>query len=76
VFFAIWCIPAVAASVGVIMRDPVTFTIGLICFVIAGVVLALEHRGSRRPARGRKTGSTAAKKRSPDESAKRRLLER
>jgi hypothetical protein len=51
IFLAIWWVPAVATSVGILMRDLVTFAIGVLCFVVAGVTLALELRGSRRPAR-------------------------
>jgi hypothetical protein len=81
VFFAIWWVPAVAASLGVMLRDPVTFAIGAFCFVIAGAVLALEHHGSKRQARGnrRSTGKPSQappKKRSSYEGVKRRLLER
>jgi hypothetical protein len=68
--FAIWWIPAVAASIGVLIQDRVTFTIGVVCFVFAGVALLLEHRSSRRPNRSKRTGSTAARKRSADKSAK------
>lgn len=75
-FFAIWWIPAVAASIGVLLRDPVTFTIGVICFLVAGIALALERRGSKRPARGRRTSPTGTGKRSTYESAKRRLLDK
>ena len=76
VFFAIWWIPAVAASIGVLMRDPVTFTIGVACFVVAGVALALERRSSQSPAKSRRPGSTGAKKGSPHASTKRRLLDK
>lgn len=60
VFFALWWLPAVAAAGGILMRDPVTFSIGVFCFVVAGVALAVEHRGSRRPARGRERDSENA----------------
>lgn len=36
--FALWWIPAVAAASGILMRDLVTFVIGLVCFLVAGVV--------------------------------------
>ena len=49
-YFALWWIPAVAGAIGVFMEDPVTFTIGAACFVVAGAAFALERRGSRRPA--------------------------
>jgi hypothetical protein len=48
-FFALWWMPAAAASVGVIMRDPVTFVVGACCFVVGGVALSLEHRAGHPP---------------------------
>jgi hypothetical protein len=52
--FAILWVPAVAASSGVMMHDVVTFTVGLVCFLIAGTVFTLQ--GDQRdepPADGR-----------------------
>ncbi len=49
VFFALWWMPAAAASVGVIMRDPVTFVVGVCCFVVGGVAFSLERRAGRPP---------------------------
>jgi len=40
--FALLWVPAVAASSGVLMHDVVTFTVGLLCFLIAGTVFALQ----------------------------------
>ena len=40
--FAIWWVPGLAAASGVLMRDIVTFTVGLICFLIAGAVMVFE----------------------------------
>lgn len=40
--FAILWVPALAASSGVLMRDVVTFTVGSLCFLIAGSVFVLE----------------------------------
>lgn len=45
--FALWWTPAAAASVGVIMRDPVTFFVGVVCFAVGGVALYLERRAGR-----------------------------
>ena len=42
--FAIWWVPGLAAASGVLMRDVVTFTVGLICFSIAGAVMVFEDR--------------------------------
>ena len=53
IFLAVWWVPAVAASIGILMRDPVTFIVGVLCFVIAGTALVLDLRGTRRPARQR-----------------------
>ena len=51
-YFALWWVPAAAAAAGLIMRDGVTFLVGLLCFLVAGAVLAYESRrsgpGSRR----------------------------
>lgn len=70
--FAIWWVPGIAAALGVFMRDAVTFTIGMSCFVIAGATLLLKSgasassssrkRGGRpgtgKPASGKRTFST------------------
>ena len=40
--FAVLWVPALAASTGVLMRDVVTFTVGLLCFLVAGTVFALQ----------------------------------
>lgn len=60
IFFAIWLVPAVAASLGIVLRDWVTFTIGVLCFVIAGAALALERHGSKGKARSRRTSPASA----------------
>jgi hypothetical protein len=41
--FAIWWVPGMAAASGVLMRDIVTFTIGSICFLIAGAAMVFEN---------------------------------
>ena len=46
--FAIWWVPGVAAASGVLMRDVVTFTVGLICFLIAGAVMIFEDSRPRK----------------------------
>ncbi len=76
VFFAIWWVPGAAASLGILMRDSVTFTIGVICFAIAGAALAVERRGAQRDFKSRRTGSAGAKKRPVHERAKRRLQDK
>jgi hypothetical protein len=50
--FAVWWVSGVAAASGVLMRDVVTFAVGLLCLLVAGVVLAFEGgRQSKSPAR-------------------------
>ena len=46
--FAIWWVPGVAAASGVLMRDVVTFTVGSICFSIAGAVMVFEDSRPRK----------------------------
>jgi membrane protein implicated in regulation of membrane protease activity len=52
--FAILWVPAVAASSGILMRDVLTFTVGLVCFLIAGAVFALQGDKSYEQSEGRK----------------------
>ncbi len=70
-YFALWWIPAVAAASGILMGDPATSAIGAFCFVVAGAAFALERRGLRRPGRGKRRGSSDAKKSLRPEKAKR-----
>ena len=52
--FAIWWVPGLAAASGVLMRDVVTFTVGSVCFLIAGAVMVLEdNRPRKSQVRGR-----------------------
>ena len=46
--FILGWVPAVAAASGVLMRDAVTFTVGLLCFLVAGTVFILEGESTRR----------------------------
>ncbi|HJQ28145.1 MAG TPA: hypothetical protein VJ827_02310 [Rubrobacter sp.] len=46
---AIWWVPGVAAASGVLMRDVVTFTVGLLCFLVAGAVFVLEGGRPHKP---------------------------
>ena len=69
-YFALWWTPALAAAGGVLMGDPVTFTIGAFCFVIAGAAFAFERRNSRRLARSKKKRSRGSKERSLEGEAK------
>ena len=52
--FAVWWVPGLAAASGVLMRDVVTFTVGTLCFLVAGAVFVLEGDSSRKPPAGRK----------------------
>lgn len=42
--FALLWVPAVAAAVGVLLGDLVTFVVGAVCFVVAGIVLYVSGR--------------------------------
>ena len=56
--FAVWWVPGLAAASGVLMRDVVTFTVGTLCFLVAGAVFILEGGRSRKPPAGRKVDLT------------------
>ena len=47
--FAIWWVPVAAAAGGVLMRDVVTFTVGVLCFLVAGAVFTFEDGKTRKP---------------------------
>ncbi len=53
--FAVWWVPGLAAASGVLMRDVVTFTVGTLCFLVAGAVFVLEGDWSRKPPAGKKS---------------------
>ena len=78
IFLAVWWIPAVAASIGILMRDSVTFTVGVLCFIVAGVVLVLDLRSTRKPARQRPGRQKPAGQRpaEPDPAEQRPLMSR
>ncbi len=48
--FAVWWVPAAAAASGVLMRDIVTFSVGVLCFLVAGAVFTFEDGRGPRPA--------------------------
>jgi len=52
--FAVWWVPAVAAAIGVFMRDIVTFAVGVLCFLAAGAVV-FTFEGGRRGRGGRRS---------------------
>ena len=56
--FAIWWVPVLAAASGVLMRDIVTFSVGIVCFVIAGAGIVLQD-GKLRKAQDRDDGNVA-----------------
>ena len=58
VLFAVWWVPAVAAASGVLMRDVVTFAVGLLCFLVGGAVFAFEDAAQSKPTVRRKGGSS------------------
>ena len=55
--FAAWWVPAAAAASGVFMRDIVTFSVGVLCFLVAGAVFTFEGGTVQRPA-VKRVGST------------------
>ncbi len=58
VLFAVWWVPGLAAASGVLMRDVVTFAVGSICCLLAGVVLGFEDGPPSKPPARRKNAST------------------
>lgn len=47
--FAAWWVSGAAGAAGVIMRDGVTFLIGLVCFLIAGAAFFLAGGARQSP---------------------------
>jgi hypothetical protein len=56
--FAIWWVPVLAAASGVLMRDIVTFSVGIFCFVVAGAGIVLQD-GRLRKAKDKDEGNVA-----------------
>ena len=54
--FCVWWVPAVTAAGSILMRDPASFAVGLLCFLVAGVALSAEAVGARRPNVRRRNG--------------------
>jgi hypothetical protein len=48
--FAVWWVPAAAAASGMFMRDIVTFSVGVLCFLVAGAVFTFEGGRVQGPA--------------------------
>ncbi|HZY65651.1 MAG: hypothetical protein M3N10_04520 [Actinomycetota bacterium] len=55
--FALWWVPGAAGAAGVLMRDLVTFTVGAVCFLVAGLVFLLKGLSLRRAHSKRGGGS-------------------
>jgi hypothetical protein len=66
--FAVWWVPATAASLGVLVRDVVTFAIGVLCFLVAGAVFTYEDGRARKPAVKRTKSTRAASERTTREN--------
>jgi hypothetical protein len=58
-YFAVWWVPGVAAASGVLMRDVVTFTVGVACFLGAGAIFFLQGKAQRKPVLKRTRGERA-----------------
>ncbi len=58
-YFALWWVSGAAAAVGVLMRDPVTFAVGLFCFCVAGAAFAAANRDIGRSRRDRSRRATS-----------------
>ena len=56
--FALLWVPALAAAGGILLKDPVTFIVGAICFLVAGVTVYLSGRGTGKPTARRTTSET------------------
>lgn len=57
--FAIWWVPGVAAASGILMRDVVTLTVGLLCFLVAGAAFVFANPRSGKPVPKRHGGTSA-----------------
>ena len=55
--FALWWTPALATAAGIFMRDPVTFSMGLLCFAVAGAAVYFERRSARKASSARRVFS-------------------
>ncbi len=56
--FALLWVPALAAAGGILLKDPVTFIVGAICFLVAGVSVYLSGRVTGKPTARRTTSET------------------
>jgi hypothetical protein len=71
---AVWWVPGLAAASGVLMRDVVTFTVGLFCFLVAGAVFVYEggrpHKPTVRRTRDLARGSDGKRRLDPEKTTK------
>lgn len=56
--FALLWVPALAAAIGILLKDPVTFIVGAICFLVAGVTVYLSGRVTSKPTARRTISET------------------
>ena len=56
--FCVCWVPGLAAASGVLMRDVVTFAVGLLCLLVAGAVLAFEGGRQSKPTVRQKISSS------------------
>lgn len=54
--FALWWVPAAASASGILMRDLVTFVVGIGCFLVAGLVFLMTGVLMRGRRKGRGSG--------------------
>ncbi len=71
--FAVWWVSAAAAASGLLMRDVVTFTVGVLCFLVAGAVFTFQDGKApmvqRTTERGDDPEKTTGENRTTDEEA-------
>lgn len=67
--FAVWWVPGAAAAAGVLMKDLVTFTVGSVCFLVAGVVFLLKGLSMRR-SQAKRGGEPSERPEGPDTGSK------
>lgn len=67
--FVVWWVPFAAAASGVLMRDVVTFAVGLLCFLVAGAAFALQSAATLgKPAVKRTRGARDTSGKTKDEN--------
>lgn len=66
--FVVWWVPCAAAASGVLMRDVVTFAVGLLCFLVAGAAFALWSETPGKPAVKRTRGGRDTSRKTRNEN--------